>query len=339
MKKQIFITFIVFSCASLCAQDYNPFREYGYTPKIATLSKGKYIEHFDRDTIVRIGTVLFNTKSKEIVSFVKRDTSLQEYAPQPGLVSRWISPDPLAAEAPGWTPYRFAFNNPVYWVDPDGLFESTHIDEEGNVIAEYDDGDDGVYVHAMGTTRSQIDEQRNGGEFTGGEGNYIGELGGNIDMNITGLFKGWLTETYNTALEISWADWVNTVKQYQQWDLKNNLGTIWGVAWKFDQSKPDNEKYTSFSFLNYNFSSAADVGNYHAGFSGVLVGVPVPAQKIGAGGVEQLKDLNRGDYHEVWQQYWSFGNTFMDNKVDYHWNTTGMGDAKWLMEEIKKENY
>ncbi|CAA7195188.1 RHS repeat domain-containing protein [Chryseobacterium potabilaquae] len=31
--------------------------------------------------------------------------------------------DPLTEVIPGWTPYRYAFNNPVYFRDPNGLFE------------------------------------------------------------------------------------------------------------------------------------------------------------------------------------------------------------------------
>jgi|GEM_PF-5600196 len=39
-------------------------------------------------------------------------------------VGRWVSPDPLAEFAPEWTPFRYGFNNPISYIDPDGLFES-----------------------------------------------------------------------------------------------------------------------------------------------------------------------------------------------------------------------
>src|SRR5690554_3077420 len=39
-------------------------------------------------------------------------------------LGRFLNPDRLAELAPNLTPYRFAFNNPNYWSDPTGLFES-----------------------------------------------------------------------------------------------------------------------------------------------------------------------------------------------------------------------
>lgn len=43
------------------------------------------------------------------------------YSPE---LSEWLSIDPLADKAPGWTPYRNGFNNPISFVDPNGMFES-----------------------------------------------------------------------------------------------------------------------------------------------------------------------------------------------------------------------
>mgnify|MGYP003673007573 CR=1 FL=1 len=120
MMKKLLLLFALFvGFISTQAQD-NPFAEYGYTPKIATLSQGKYNETFDNDTLVQIGSILYNTKSKQIVAFVQIDTMYSEATLEPDIVSRWLSPDPLASEFPSYSPYNFVVNNPILFVDPDG---------------------------------------------------------------------------------------------------------------------------------------------------------------------------------------------------------------------------
>lgn len=120
MRKLLLIIAVLFGFIGAKAQ--NPFAEYGYTPKIATLSQGQFNEFFDNDTIVQIGSVLYNTKSREIVAFVDLENLCQDETIQPDVVSRWISPDPLA-DHPNQidkSPYQYAWNNPIYWTDPDG---------------------------------------------------------------------------------------------------------------------------------------------------------------------------------------------------------------------------
>lgn len=39
-------------------------------------------------------------------------------------ISLWHGVDPLAEDAPDWTPYRYGFNNPINYMDPDGMFET-----------------------------------------------------------------------------------------------------------------------------------------------------------------------------------------------------------------------
>jgi RHS repeat-associated protein len=43
------------------------------------------------------------------------------YSPE---LSVWLSIDPLADKAPGWTPYRYGFNNPIRFIDPTGMLET-----------------------------------------------------------------------------------------------------------------------------------------------------------------------------------------------------------------------
>lgn len=113
----------------------NPFKKYGFYPKIATLSKGKYLEVHDIDSIISIGSVRFNRKTRDIVEFREIDLSDPDAQPYLDTAGRWFSPDPLSEEFPSWTPYNFAFNNPLKFVDPDGRapFDWVHNRETNQV--------------------------------------------------------------------------------------------------------------------------------------------------------------------------------------------------------------
>ena len=131
MNKTLIFVILLFFAGTANAQ--NPFEKYGYTPKIATLSNGKYQEFHDQDRVVKIGEVLFDTKTKQIVGFVEEKTSLVSEKPKNNIATRWISPDPLAEEYPNVSPYNFVKSNPIIYVDPDGRsVEVSSVYNDGN---------------------------------------------------------------------------------------------------------------------------------------------------------------------------------------------------------------
>lgn len=76
-------------------------------------------------------------------------------------LGRWMTVDPLMDKYPGWSPYNYTYNNPLKYIDPNGMeiwVNTGMIDENGKeIIYEYKNG---KYYH------NNEEVQKNTGWFT-----------------------------------------------------------------------------------------------------------------------------------------------------------------------------
>ncbi|MFM7022315.1 MAG: hypothetical protein ACKOXB_05005 [Flavobacteriales bacterium] len=114
---------ILFLCLQANAQTNNPYASIGKEAKVLTLSNGRYEEFFQDDTLQRIGSVIFNTRTNKIERFISENDSVyQEQLNHSMESSRWLSMDPLAVKYPSLSPYNFVANSPLMFIDPDGRY-------------------------------------------------------------------------------------------------------------------------------------------------------------------------------------------------------------------------
>ena len=199
-------------------------------------------------------------------------------------IGRWHTPDPLAEAAQDWSTYRAFYCNPIKFSDPTGMLESTHTDEDGNVVAVYDDGDLGVYKH----TQEEVKKAKGSGK----------KLDRDLDEHVGYTLD---IESFKVGDKINFGsyqarDWLSAFEglinqgNVALWNPKINMAWYGVNARNGGSYDPKSYLTTGSQISEGVYVSPRDLGNYAAGAAARITGMSKMDMMLFFGAFQQSKN-------------------------------------------------
>ncbi|WP_404985317.1 DUF6443 domain-containing protein [Chryseobacterium sp. M5] len=173
---------------------YYPFglRHTGYTPVLSN------------------NTYRYKYNGKEVQENGMYDYGARMYMPE---IARWGVIDPMAEIYRAWSPYNYAVNNPVSFIDPDGRMTydwklGAYRDNGGNIM-NWDDAVNALHGYAFGSANDSYDSRSGGSDIV----SFISALNGGAENDGEG--PGNPIRKYLQQKTNSYFGAIESVEQYQ----------------------------------------------------------------------------------------------------------------------------
>ncbi len=141
-------------------------QENHYEPFGMTLQGLDYVaEDTRKNSFLFGGKELSQEMGLEGYDFVNRG-----YDPQKGIFNQI---DPLADKMRRWTPYHYCFDNPLRYIDPDGMLPGDYYTRDGNHVATDNINDNKAYVVDKATPHSDGTVSVEGKKYIGNHSDLI----------------------------------------------------------------------------------------------------------------------------------------------------------------------